>query len=121
VVRVDSWWDALVRGRFQAVLELVLAAISDDYETIEIILKTINEWDSDRSPGSWPARRAVPISRPEVIRALRELTREGFAQAFILTPHGTRVVDFRERGIEDLWFYTTQKGIEAVRQFLGSE
>jgi len=43
VVNADSWWDGLVRDRFQAILELVLDAMSDDYVTVEIILKTINE------------------------------------------------------------------------------
>ena len=83
MVNADSWWDGLVRDRFQAVLELVLDAMSDDYVTVEIILKTINEWDAGSRPESWAARSAAPVSRPEVIRALRELTREGYAQAYI--------------------------------------
>ena len=53
MVNADSWWDGLVRDRFQAVLELVLDAISEDYVTVEIILKTINEWDGERDPASW--------------------------------------------------------------------
>ena len=121
MVNADSWWDGLVRDRFQSVLELVLAAISDDYESVEIILKTINEWDRDRDPESWAARRAVPVSRPEVVSALQELTREGFAQAYIFSDNETHAVDFREGEIADTWFLVTEKGINAVRQFLGSE
>jgi hypothetical protein len=121
VVNADGWWNGLVRDRFQAVLELVLDAIADDYESVEIILQTINEWDRDRDPESWAARRAVPISRPEVVSALQELTREGFAQAYLFSGDETHAVDFREGEVADLWFLATQKGIDAVRQFLGSE
>ena len=123
MVSVDSWWDALIRGRFEAVLELVLCAIADDYESLEIILSTINEWDADRDPESWPARSAVPVSRPEVINALRELTREGYAHTYMLDtkePH-VQSVDFSEDEVDDLWFYATPKGIQVVEHFLGKE
>ena len=95
VVNADSWWDGLVRDRFQAVLELVLDAIADDYVTVEIIIKKINEWDGERDPESWAARSAAPVSRPEVIHALRELTREGYAQACIFNGHEAHRVSFR--------------------------
>jgi hypothetical protein len=121
LVNADSWWDGLVRDRFQAVLELVLDAISDDPETVGIILKTINEWDPDRDPETWAARRAVPVSRPEIIRALRELTREGYAQAYNLSDNAPKAVDFEEAKAHDGWFSATPKGIKAVKQFLGSE
>ena len=121
MVNADSWWNGLVRDRFQAVLELVLDAISDDPETVGIILKTINEWDPDRDPETWAARRAVPVSPPEIIRALRELTREGYAQAYILTGNETQAVTFEEAKANDGWFCATEKGIKAVKQFLQSE
>ena len=121
LVNADSWWDGLVRDRFRAVLELVLDAISDDPETVGIILKTINEWDPDRDPEAWAARRAVPVSRPEIIRALRELTREGYAQAFSLSDNEPKAVDFEAAKSSDGWFSATPKGIKAVKQFLGSE
>ena len=95
MVNADSWWDGLVRDRFQAVLELVLDAMSDDYVTVEIILKTINEWDGGSRPESWAARSAAPVSRPEVIQALRELTREGFAQAYVFDGPEAYAVDFQ--------------------------
>lgn len=123
MVSVDSWWDALVRDRFEAILELVLCAMADDYESVEIILKTINEWDADRDPGSWAARSAAPVSRSEVIKALRELTQEGYAQTYVLAirePHATPI-EFLETEVDSLWFYATPKGINAVRQFLGNE
>jgi hypothetical protein len=121
VVNADNWWDALVRDRFQAVLELVLEAIADDYETIEIILKAINEWDTERDAELWPARSAAPVTRPEVIKALRVLTQEGYARACIFDGSEARDVVFREGAPADLWFYATPKGVNAVKQFLGSD
>jgi hypothetical protein len=121
VVNADSWWDGLVRDRFQAVLELVLDAMSDDYVTVEIILKTINEWDAGSRPESWAARKAAPISRPEVIRALRELTREGYAQACVFGGTEAYVVDFDPSKVSGVWFYPTQRGMDAVRQFPGKD
>jgi hypothetical protein len=121
VVNADSWWDGLVRDRFQAVLELVLDAMSDDYVTVEIILQTINEWDAGSRPESWEARKAAPVTRPEVLQALRELTREGFAQAYIFNGPEAYAVDFQTGKIRDLWFYPTQRGIDAVRRFPGKD
>lgn len=121
MVNADSWWDGLVRDRFQAVLELVLDAISEDYVTVEIILKNINEWDGDRDESSWKARSAAPVSRPEVIRSLKELTRERYAQACIFNGHEAQVIEFRSSELTDVWFCATEKGIRAVRKFLGEE
>ena len=115
---VDSWWDALVRGRSEAVMQLVLNAIADDYESLEIILKSINEWDSETDSGSWAARSAVPVSRPEVIKAIRTLTAEGYAQAYKFDAGEgiARHVDFHKESVDDLWFYVTQKGMQAVKR-----
>jgi hypothetical protein len=121
VVNADSWWDGLVRDRFQSVLELVLDAMSDDYVTVEIILKTINEWDTGSRPESWTARSAAPVTRPEVIVALRELTREGYAQAYIFEGPEPYAVDFHPAKVRDLWFFPTQRGMDAVRKFPGKD
>lgn len=121
MVNADSWWNGLVRDRFQAVLELVLDAMSDDYVTVEIILKTINEWDGGSRPESWEARRATPVTRPEVIRALRELTREGFAQAYVFDGPESYAVEFYPGKVRDLWFYATKRGMDAVSQFPGKD
>lgn len=121
MVNADSWWDSLVRDRFQAVLELVLDAMADDYVTVEIILKTINEWDSGSRPESWAARRAAPVTRPEVIRALRELTREGYAQAFVFDGPDALAVDFQPGNLRDVWFYPTERGMDAVNRFPGKD
>jgi hypothetical protein len=121
VVNADSWWDGLSRDRFEAVLQLVLDAISEDYVTVEIIRKNINEWDGERDPASWAARSAAPVSRPEIIHALGELTREGFAQACIFNGQEAQVVRFRPDQPADVWFCVTEKGINAIRKFLGEE
>jgi hypothetical protein len=121
VVNADSWWDGLVRDRFQAILELVLDAMSDDYVTVEIILKTINEWDGGSRPETWKARSAAPVTRPEVIRALKDLTREGFAQSFIFNGLEPYVVEFHPSKVRDLWFYPTKRGMNAVGQFPGKD
>src|SRR5208337_415144 len=117
MVNADNWWNGLVRDRLQAVLELVLDAMSDDYVTVEIILKTINEWDVGSRPESWAARSAAPVTRPEIIRALRELTREGYAQACMFEGKEVFAVDFQPGRLRDVWFYPTERGYQAVRQF----
>ena len=74
MVSIESWWDGNVRGRSSDILELVLAAISEDYSNVGMILESINEMDSDFSPEAWPARKAVPVNRQEVMHALQELS-----------------------------------------------
>lgn len=90
----------------------MISAIADDYESIEAIAKTINEGEADISVESWPARRAVPVSRPEAISAVQELTREGYAQTYVLDtkePYA-QAIEFREDKADDLCFYLTPKG-----------
>lgn len=121
MTNVDSWWDDLSRDRFEAVLELVLDAIAEDYVTVEIIDKNINEWDGERDAASWAARSAAPVARPEIIHALRELTQEGYAQACVFNGREAQVVKFRPEHLADVWFCATAKGIDAVHKFLGEE
>ena len=115
----DHWWDDLTRDRFSAVLELVLDAIADDYENLEIILKTINGlYRSEPGLSGWKALKAVPVSRPEVIKALRELTQEGFAQAcdYDVETKQFLPVNFSQNRASVLWYYVTDKGMNAVKQ-----
>ena len=115
----DHWWDDLTRDRFSAVLELVLDAIADDYENLEIILKTVNGlYRSESGLSSWKALEAVPVSRPEVIKALRELTQEGFAQACNYDPVTKQFfpVNFSQNRASVLWYYVTDKGMNAVNR-----
>ena len=115
----DHWWNDLTRDRAAALLELVLDVIADDYENLEIILRTINQWYRDEPDlKGWKALEAVPVSRPEVIKSLRVLTDEGFAQAYEYdaeTKQFRRVI-FREDRAGVLWFYVTDKGMHAVNR-----
>jgi hypothetical protein len=116
VVNAETWWDSLVRDRFRAVLELTLDAISDDYATVDIIVQTVNEWDEGSRSDAWEAREAVPVSRPEVVRALKELTREGFVQAYLLSDSETLPVELDSARIGDFWFYPTRRGMNALKR-----
>jgi hypothetical protein len=121
VVSIDSWWDDLVRDRSKAVQELVIGVIADEYQSLESILKSVNEWGAGPGFEKSGDAEAVPVSRSEVIRALRELIREGYAMACVLNtqvPH-VRTVEFRESEINDLWFYITPKGQIAVEHLCG--
>ena len=121
MVNVDSWWDSLTRDRFRAVLELVLAVISDDYMTLEIILKTLNEWGTEENSADWPARSALPVSRPEVTRALRELIREKYVDPCIFVGQEAQVVELQEITVQDVWFCATQKGVNAAKRIQGAD
>jgi hypothetical protein len=121
VVNADTWWDGLVRDRFRWILELVLDAVSDDYATVEIIVKTINEWDEGSRPDTWEARSAAPLTRPEVVRALKELTREGFVQAYIFSGSDAHPAEFDSARLGDLWFYPTKRGMAAISKFPGKD
>ena len=102
-------------------MELVLSAISDDYENLEIVLEMINKGkdDEDWGPESWQAKKAIPVSRAEIIEALRELTREGYAQTYMFDTNDQdfHAIEYREADVDDHWFYATPKGIAAVRNF----
>jgi len=119
VAGTDHWWDDLTRDRSAAILELVLDAIADDYENLDIILKTINRcYPDDPGLNNWKALEAVPVSRPEVIKALRELAEEGFAQAFVYDAETKQfqVVSFRQNEAGMLWFYVTDKGLRTANR-----
>ncbi len=114
---IETWWDDLTRDRAAAILELVLDAIADDYENLETILETINRWyPDDAGLKGWKALEAVPVSRPEAIKALRELTEEGFAQAYIYDGGAKQflAVSFRQNQAAVLWFYVTEKGLRTA-------
>lgn len=114
---IDGWWDSQVRGRAEDVLELVLNAIAEDYESVGDILQSINVWDKDiYTVNDWPALRAIPVSRREVIQALAVLIGHGYARAYRLDTSGARAepVEFAEGEAGRLWFYATPAGVEAA-------
>jgi hypothetical protein len=56
-----------------------------------------------------------------VIRALKDLTREGFAQTFTFNGPEPYLVEFHPGKVRDLWFYPTKRGMKAVNQFPGKD
>ena len=113
----DHWWDDLTRDRSAAIMELVLDAIADDYENLEIILKTINCcYPDDPVLKGWKALEAVPVSRPEALKALQELTEEGFAKACVYdaSTKQFQAVRFHRNQADVLWFYVTEKGLRTA-------
>ena len=119
---VDSnlWWNDLTRDRAEAVLQLVLDAIGDDYQDLEMALKTINEgYPKEAGLEGWKAMAALPVSRPEIAKALRELVQEGFAQACIYdaATRGFLPVNPPRGRLTGLLFYATEKGLRAINQF----
>ena len=113
----DHWWDDLTRDRVAAILELVLDAIADDYENLDTILKTINRWyPDDPELKGWKALDAVPVSRPEAVKALQELMDEDFARAFVYdeATKQYQAVSFRRNQAGVLWFYVTEKGLRTA-------
>lgn len=120
MVDTNLWWNDLTRDRTEAVLQLVLDAIGDDYQDVEMVLKTINE-GYPKEPGleGWKAMDALPVSRPEVAKALRELVQEGFAQSCVyeVATRSFRAVNPPRGRMTGLWFYATEKGLRAINQF----
>jgi hypothetical protein len=64
------------------VRELVLSVISDDYESLEIIVDSIR-----RLPGPL----AIQPNESHIQRALAELVKEGLAAAYLLSPQPPHV------------------------------
>jgi aryl-alcohol dehydrogenase-like predicted oxidoreductase len=84
----------------------VLSAISDDYESLELILDSVHRHD-DPTP-----------TAEQVSLALAELVKDGLAQAYELSPehpHATAVNVDPDR-IEEQWFYATPKGIASATE-----
>jgi hypothetical protein len=89
--------------------ELVLRAISDDYERFERVLDYVTTWAIERGT-------AANLNR--VIDALRALIGEGYAQAYSLSasPRAeAEAVAFSEGFLNDQWFYVTLAGKDLAR------
>lgn len=61
------------------------------------------------------------MTRPEIVRALGELTREKFAQSFIFNGPEPYAVEFHPSRVRELWFYPTKRGMAAVNEFPGKD
>jgi hypothetical protein len=90
--------------------EYALRAISDDYEEFEKILQDVT---------GWAAACGVTPDRSSTLRALEELIRDGYAQAYILSavpPGKAEAVSYSLDRLDELWFYVTPKGKRLARQ-----
>lgn len=119
MVNANPWWNDLTRDRVEALLQLVLDSITDDFGDIDLVVKTLNE-DYAREPGleGWKAMAALPVSRSEVASALRELVEDGFAQAYAYdaATRGFHAVNPPRGRMIGIWFYATEKGLRAVNE-----
>ena len=120
MISVDSWWDGLVRERVENILHRVMEAVSDDYHSVQTILETVNGRAHERNGGGSAETNTLKVNRREVVRALRELVNEGYAQAHVLAPERPHflAVPFREEQADQLWFYVTAKGKEIMNDKL---
>jgi hypothetical protein len=83
---------------------LVLRAITDDYESFDIILECVAEW---------AAGLEITAHSRTVKGALEELINEDYAQAYLLSsspPAQAQPVPYDQHSIDDLWFCVTSKG-----------
>jgi len=91
----------------QALYEVVLSNMADDYESFEYLLEHVQQWASEKG---------VSVTRDVVAEALGRSIRNGDAEAYILSPvpPHSQVVEFTIDRIDDLWFYVTPKGKQIV-------
>ena len=92
-----------------AIRDLVLRAISDDYESFEWVVGDVL--------GS-AVELGMSADANAVLSALKNLINDGYAQAYLLSAHpGTNAepVAFAENLLDDLWFYVTPSGKALIR------
>jgi hypothetical protein len=87
--------------------EYVIRAISDDYESLELILESVI---------GWAVERAGVADKEGTLKALVGLIEDGYAQAYVLG-RDARPVDYSESSLDDLWFYVTPNGMKFLKQF----
>ena len=93
--------------RNRLLLDFVLRAVADDYESFELVVEQATEWSKKRG--------FVP-SRAEIAGALRRRILEKYIQSYLLSPHlpYSQKVEFDPGRIGELWFYLTPKGKNLV-------
>jgi hypothetical protein len=102
-----------VRSRQEQIRDEVLQSISDDYESLEYIVKHLNQQ---------PELEALGIDAKEITQALRSLIQDGLAASYLLsaTPPHAAEVPFSYDVVDELWFYVTVLGKEAATSSQGS-
>jgi hypothetical protein len=91
-------------------LESVLEAVVNDYESFECIVEQTSEWAK---------KKGLAVTRAEITRALRQRIHEKYIQPYLLSsqPPYSQKVEFQPDRIGELWFYVTPKGKEFVTSF----
>ena len=87
----------------QALYEIVLINMADDYESFEYLLEHAQKWSIESG---------IIVTRDAVAAALGRAIREGDAKAYLLSPQPpySQAVEFSLDRIDGLWFYVTPKG-----------
>jgi hypothetical protein len=91
--------------------ELVLRAVSDDYECLQQIIADV---------GNWSAERGIICDREIVVRALKGLIADDHVRAYLLSsspPRKTEAANYALNHIDDLWFYVTPNGKKLADSF----
>ena len=81
----------------------ILDAVSNDYESFDLITQQVLKWAAD------DGRTATP---GDVLDLLQVVTREGYVQAYLLStnPPYAEPVAFSPSRLEELWFRITPEG-----------
>jgi hypothetical protein len=86
-----------------AIRAYVLAAVADDYESVETIIGEVV---------AWGVKGGVAVDRENLIEALGELVAEGWVSAYLLSAQKAKAepVPFDRARVEELWFYISPLG-----------
>src|ERR1700730_1686115 len=101
-----------MRDREKFLTDCVVSVISDDYESFEIILEETRRL---------AASEGLNFTEAEVAETLRRVISDGFAEAYLLSPHPphSTKVEYSSEKLHDLWFYVTPRGrnvAESIRE-----
>jgi hypothetical protein len=89
-----------------ALEELIMDAIANDYEDLEMIRHEVKKWS---------APDANPPSITDIVEGLVALIDKGLARAYRLSPHTEVVEDFRNAPcLDELYFYISPRGKAAL-------
>jgi len=95
--------------RTALIRKTLMSAMADDYENLEHLTECVSK--------SLVKHKIAPL-REELLQMLEELTREGLAQAYRLSPNPpySTPVSFTVAASSQLWFYLTPDGLSLLRR-----
>jgi hypothetical protein len=91
--------------------ELVLRAVSDDYECLQQIIADVENWSTERG---------IACDREIIVGALEGLIADSHVKAYLLSssPDGkAEAVNYTADRIIDFWFYVTPNGKKLANTF----